>query len=166
MATLPSTPAGGGSTMCWYKCARGHTPAYHLRCKGLVFLRCAERVREPANVLLNPLQVLTKFYPKSGMEAFVEDLVHHPSNDDSPSDSRHFLLAGLDRLGADILLDPAGHRLPVFTNVEREVVNCAVQAVKPGLVLIVVKRCAGLRNTLVGHSILKLLHLAIELIYL
>lgn len=96
------------------------------------------------------------------MEAAIEDFLYKPACDDSSANGRHFLLASLQRIRADVLYYPIGQRLPVFADVEGQIVDCAIEPVETSGVFVVIQCSARLRYSLVSHGVLELFDLAIE----
>nr|WNZ75501.1 hypothetical protein [Trichoderma harzianum] len=142
---------------------RRHPPVDHLGRQRIKLLLAVHGVRIASDVELNLLELAAKGGIQVWVEALVEDLVHYPLGDDSSTHRSHLLLTRLEGVGADNFLQPLGQASPVLADVERQVVDGAVQSVEPVDVLVVVEGGPRLRHALVGDGILQMLNLAIKL---
>lgn len=97
------------------------------------------------------------------MEAAVEDFVDEPAGDTGAADGCHLLTHHCCGVFVDVGRQPWWHGLPVFPDVEGEVVDCTVKTRKTCGIFIVIERGAGLRESLVSESVLELLDLRIFL---
>src|SRR3569833_344726 len=145
---------------------RGHSPADDFGRQGIELFLAVHLVRKSTDVLFDFFHLAAQIRVEARVEAVVENLVDDPSRDDGTAYRRHLLLARLQGVGADILVDPAGQRDPILADVEREVIDGAIQAIEPCRVLAVVERRTRLRHALVGNGVLQLLDLSGELINL
>jgi hypothetical protein len=141
---------------------RSHPPADNLGRQGVILLLAVQRVGEPANVLLDLLEMPAEVCVQTRVEALVEYLLYNPARDNGTPDGRHLLLARLERLGTDVPINPVGQDSPILADVERKIVDRTVESVESRCVFAVIERRAGCRNSLVGNRILKLLDLAAE----
>lgn len=130
-------------------------PIAYLRAQRIILLNGLWLWKGIPDIVLDELQMHAEVHIQGWVKELFEDFIKDPSGDAGSSNDGH--LSAPLQLGPQVYNTPKPRRdaLPRLPYLEGDVLDGAVEPLKTRNVLIIIKRCARLREALVSKGILQ-----------